>query len=128
MRDLLKAIVVTLIVVSIYGFFAGDRMRLTYIETSKPKRFSLIVSAPDVDARYAVLIVQACAAEVSENGAVCLEGGWSTDSRRSMSAHQRQYEVPFPPPRGTIYYLAAAVDRDAQVLASSRLILMRGYE
>lgn len=127
MRDLLKAIIVTLVVVSIYGFFRGDRMRLTYIDSEKPTRFSLIVSMPDIDPAYALLTVTGCAAAVSEHGVYCLEDGWASRSDQTLRGDQKSYEFPFPPPRGTVSFEAYAIDRDRTVVARSRLVLMRGY-
>ena len=126
-KDLLKAIVVTLIIVSIYGFFARDRMRLTHIDSEKPKRFSLIVSMPDIDASYALLTVTGCAADVSEHGIYCLADGWASRSDQTLRGDKKSYEFPFPPPRGTVRFEAYATNYERKVVASAQLTLMRGF-
>jgi hypothetical protein len=126
-KDLLLACIVTLVIVSIYGFVRGDRMRLTALDEKRPTRFYLVVSVPDLTAKYAVLLVQGCAAQVTEHGTFCMEDGWFADSRREFRADQRQYDIPFPPPRGTVKFTAVAFDRDAKVITSNQLTLMRGF-
>ena len=126
-KKLLTACVIVLGVIMVYGFIRGDgrdRMRLTTIK--EHRGITLVVSMPDATSRYEVLHVEACSAEISEQGIFCLPEGWSSRSDRSIS---RPVEpIPFRDvPRGTVQFLAYAVDRDLKVLASGQLTVMRGF-
>lgn len=127
MKNLLCACIVVLGIIFVWGLAFGDgrdRMRLTKID--EKHGITLVVSMPDVSSRYDVLHVIGCSAEITEAGVFCLEDGWSSRSDRSIS---RAIEpIPFhDTPRGTVQFTAYAVDRDAKVLASSQLTLMRGF-
>ncbi len=113
-------------VLFVYGFVRGDRMRLTKIDRAKGQPFTLVISMPDKDERYRRLYYMACAAEITEAGAYCIEHGWFADGDRSIS---RAVEpIPFLNlPGGTVMFAAAAFDANAKTIASDRLVLMRGW-
>lgn len=122
--------VITLLVILcgvlfVYGFVRGDRMRMTYRE--EPRKFILVISVPDISDRYDTLIVQTCAAAMTEDGVYCLEDGHESASYQPMRMDQRQYPIVYPPVRGTMLFAAAAVDRDHHTLASQRLTVLRGW-
>ena len=112
----------------ISGFIVArpDRMRLTKIERSKGQPFTLVISMPDRDARYRRLYYAACSAEITEAGAYCIENAWFSDGDRDIA---RSVEpIPFTRiPGGALMFIAAAFDANNRPLASSRLVLMRGW-
>lgn len=121
------ALCIVLGVLMIYGFIRGDgrdRMRLTKID--EKRGMTLVVSMPDVDANYEVLHVEACSADVTENGVFCRDDGWLSHTTRMVSRNQEP--IPFPDcPPGTVHFKAYALDQHAHVLASSTLTLLRGW-
>jgi hypothetical protein len=127
MKNLLCAIIVALGVIFVFGFVRGDgkdRLRLTSI---KEKRgITLVVSMPDRDTRYVFLHVFACASAVTESGVYCIDDGWESTSDRLIS---RSIEpIPFPDaPRGTVRFMAYALDIDEKAIASDTLTLLRGF-
>jgi hypothetical protein len=126
LRDLLLACVVTIAIVSAFGFVRGDRLRLTKIDRAKGQPFTLVISMPDRDERYKALYYLACAAEITENGVYCIEGGWFTDGDRSISRSTEP--IPFTNlPGGTLMFAAAAFDANSKTIASDRLVMMRGF-
>lgn len=124
-RNLLIACCLLCGVFFVFGFIRGDRMRMSYRE--EKRQFILVVSVPDITERYDTLIVQSCAAAITEAGVFCLEDGQETSSYQAIRVDQKQYPIPFPPVRVTTMFAAAAVDRQHTTLASDRLIVMRAY-
>lgn len=124
MRDLLKAILVTIVIVSVYGFFHGDRLWISKRD-DKP-HYTIVVSVPDINEHYNRIALFVCVAEVTENGTYCLPDGWETGSDHPARLDQKQYEFPcLNCPHGTKLFQAAAVDREGHVLVSNRLTVFR---
>lgn len=122
MARLLTACVVVIVAISVYGFIAGDKMRLSQ---RMDKRYTTIsVYMPNVTREYFWLTVIACSADIYEASADC-NGYWDTTSgqeinnRKTISVEWRDL------PRGTILVRAAAKDSSNVIKASSSLVFFR---
>lgn len=121
------ALCIVLGAIFVYGFIRGDgrdRMRLSKID--ERRGITLVVSMPDVDANYEVLHVEGCAAAVTENGVFCNPEGWVSRTTRTISRNQES--IPLPDcPKGTVQFLAYALDQHGHVLATGSVTWMRGF-
>ena len=117
-------------VLFVYGFIseAGkDRLKLSKLE--ERRKFTLIVSAPDVTDTYRWLQVYGCSAYISETAGVeCDPTGWFSSSLHPMRADQKQYPIPYLNlPGGTIHFTAFARDAYANQIAQAQLTVLRAY-
>lgn len=130
MKDLLKAILVLLMVISGVGYVSGfitrdleiDPIKLTILKA--PRTLTVSVFLRELDDRYRWLSVYGCPAEVGETGSYCT-GEWERESTQEIE--DKQYLVTWRNlPRGTMRITAMAFDSDHKILAQGQTTVFRG--
>jgi hypothetical protein len=109
-------------VLFVYGFIAGERMRLS--KRDARREFEIVISAADADARYWRVLVEGCTAEVTDRGVECTLG-WYGNSERDWRG--KQLPIPFPDaPRGVpLLFFAVIADRQGKALVTSTFLTSR---
>lgn len=113
-------------VVFIYGFLMVDSIK---VSTRSDERdvFSVVTTLKGVTPRYAWIQVEACAAEVLEDGEVECVGFWDRKSVQETRADRSQYDFQWGRyvPGGKLLIVATAYDSNWQVLARGRAVVLR---
>jgi hypothetical protein len=129
MRHFVAAFAIVCGVLFIYGFLA-PYMRLTQIDDTRD--YQIVVTDTAADDRYAVVMVEGCSADVTEDAGVICNNGWYGRSDRVWHRNRdgsvsKQTPVPFrDAPKGAILRFEAVItDRGGKVVNSSSFITRR---
>jgi hypothetical protein len=116
-------------VLFIYGFLA-PYMRLTQIDDQRD--YQIVVTDTAADDRYAVVMVEGCSADVSDDAGVICNNGWYGRSDRVWNRDRegnvsKQTPVPFrDAPKGALLRFEAVItDRRGKMINSSSFITRR---
>lgn len=123
MRDLLLACLVTILIVSVYGFISKETLKITTREERRD--FTVTITLFDITPDYRWVSVYGCSAAVYEHGTFCT-GDFERESTQEVRIDQAQY--PFfwrNMPRGTLQITALAFDQDGKKLAAGQKTVFR---
>ena len=126
MKRLHSALIVTLLIVSAYGFI--DRKGITLQARSQPRLVTVRITLNDVGDTYRWLGVYGCSAELSEDSpAPYCNGFWERDSGFEIDGTKKFHQIEWRDlPGGTMLIIAVARDADGKQIASGQTTLFRG--
>ena len=127
MRNLTASFAAICGVLFIYGFLA-PYMRLTQIDDTRD--FRIVVTDTAADDRYAVVMVEGCSADVSDDAGVICNNGWYGRSDRAWPVDRKQTSVPFrDAPKGALLRFEAVIaDRQGKPINTASFITRRSAQ
>lgn len=128
MTNLLKAIAVTLFLVSVVGMALAQRDKLKITSRDEKRDFVVTITLRDLTPEYRWLSVYVCTAELGEDHPqpFC-NYFWERESGQEVRQDQVQYPFLFRnAPRGTMWVFAMAFDANKEPLARGQATVLRG--